>query len=85
MQRGVGLSTRNFLNAPFLPKEYILFEHRDRPLIDEKAMQNKMATMKNCCSVWGNCDVTEKTAFKNFKTERLELSPIDMMLSADHL
>ena len=28
-----------------------------------------------CCSVWKNCGVSEKTTFKNFKTERLELSP----------
>ena len=39
-----------------------------------------------CCSVWGTCGVTVKPTFKNFKTERLELSPTaNLMLSADHL
>ena len=39
-----------------------------------------------CCSVWGACGVIEKTAFKNFKTEPLELLPTaNLMLSADHL
>ena len=38
-----------------------------------------------CCSVFRTCGVTEKIAFKNFKTERLELSPTaNLIFSADH-
>ena len=39
-----------------------------------------------CCSVWVTCSATEKTAFKNFTTERLELSlAANLMLSAEPL
>ena len=37
-----------------------------------------------CCSVWGRVGLPKKDAFKNLKTELLELSPTaDLVLRAD--